>query len=133
MVKEVVVGEVFSDEMREAGEELVRRLDKAGLVVRAALWLFLPEVNLWRLIIASPEVRLYGPKKVYQKVQSVIRKMPETQKIGLQNVTVVDDNESLISALRSSFKTGTGISGIRFSRNTLNGHFIADAYIYRLT
>jgi hypothetical protein len=45
----------------------------------------------------------------------------------------VKDNDPLVLLLRKAIVTGPGISGIRFTSNSVNGTFIDDAYIYRLT
>jgi len=134
MAEEVVVKEILTQGMIETGAELTRLLDQAPLVVSASLWLYIPESNIWRLIIASPEVRTYGPKKVYQKIQPILSQIFEEElSIGLKDISVVENNNPLIALLRMAIRTGDGISGIRFSRNTINGHFIEDAYIYRMT
>jgi hypothetical protein len=134
MAEEAVVKESLSKEMIQAGADLTRRLDDARLRINASLWLYIPDSNLWRLIIASPAVREDGPKKVYQKIQSVLSKMAENElTIPLKDIRVIEDNDSLISLLRTAIRTGDGIFGERFSKNTINGHFIEDAYIYRMT
>ena len=134
MVTEVVVKESLSSEMISAGAELTRQLAETRFIVSASLWLYIPETNTWRFIVASPEVSAQGPKKVYQQVQSVISKMPEEQpKIPLKDVTVIDSNDPLVSLLRVAIRTGDGISGIRFTHNVINGVLIEDAYIYRIT
>jgi hypothetical protein len=38
----------------------------------------------------------------------------------------------MLSLLRVAISTGPGISGIRFTHNTINNVLIEDAYIYRL-
>ncbi|MBI3325977.1 MAG: hypothetical protein HYZ81_04640 [Nitrospinae bacterium] len=126
----VMTKETLTKEMIQAGAELTRRLDAAGLVVSASFWLYIPEANLWRLLIVSPEVSTAGPKKVYQKIQSVLPQIPE---IALQDISVVEQTNPLVSLLRTAVRTGEGISGIRFSKNTINGHFIEDVYIYRMS
>ena len=129
-----MVKEILTKEMIEAGADLTRRLDEAGLKVSASLWLYIPDSNLWRLIIASPAVRKDGPKKVYRKIQSVLSKIPgDAAIIRLKEISVVEDNDPLILLLRIPLRTGDDISGIRFSRNTINGHFIEDTYINRVT
>jgi len=134
MVTEVVVKESLSSEMISAGAELTRQLAETRFIVSASLWLYIPETNTWRFIVASPEVSAQGPKKVYQQVQSVISKMPEEQpKIPLKDVTVIDSNDPLVSLLRVAIRTGDGISGIRVTHNVINGVLIEDAYIYRIT
>ena len=74
MVTEMVVKESLSSEMIFAGAEIIRRLDETQLIVSASLWLYIPEIDAWRFIIASPEVGTQGPKKAYKKVPSVIIK-----------------------------------------------------------
>jgi hypothetical protein len=134
MAEEVVVKEVLTKEMIEAGAELTRLLDQTPLVVSASLWLYIPESNIWRLIVVSPEVETSGPRKVYQKIQPVLSQiLEEKRSIGLKDISVVENNNPLIALLRNAIRTGATISGIRFSRNAINGQFIEDAYIYRMT
>jgi hypothetical protein len=134
MAEETMVKETLTKEMLQAGADLVRRLDEAHLEVNAALWLYVPDANLWRLVIASPAVKDAGPKRVYQKIQSVLSQVPDgAYKITLSDISVVENTDPLVTLLRTSVKTGMDISELRFSRNTINGHFIEDAYLYRVT
>jgi hypothetical protein len=134
MAEETVVKEMLTQEMIQAGAEITRRLDEAHLEVCASLWLYIPDKNLWRLIVASPAVRRDGPKKVYQKIQTILSKMSDkTWKIPLYDISVVEESDPLIASLCTSMGTKDGISGRRFSRDTINGHFIEDAYIYKMT
>lgn len=130
---EAVVSNTLSQEMIKAGESLVTKLDKLRFIVDAALWLYLPEEQVWRLVIASPEVGVIGPQKSYKQVQSALGKLDEEQvKIPLKDITVVDTKDTLINLFGRAMKTGKGISGIRFSRSSINGVPIEDAYIYRM-
>lgn len=134
MAEETMVKEMLTKEMIQAGADLVRRLDEAHLEVDASLWLYIPDANLWRLVIASPAVKDEGPKRVYQKIQSVLSQAPDdAYKVALSDISVVENTDPLVTLLRTSVKTGMDISGRRFSRNTINGHFIEDAYLYRVT
>jgi len=134
MVTEMVVKESLSNEMISAGSELTRRLDESGFLVSAAFWLYESESNAWRFIIGSPELRTQGLKAAYKKVQAVVAAIPEEQStIPLKDISVLDSNDPFISLMRVAVKTGGGISGIRFTRNMINGVLIEDAYIYRLT
>jgi hypothetical protein len=138
MAEETVVKEMLTQERVQAGAELTRRLDEAHLEVCASFWLYMPDKNLWRLIVASPAVRQDGPKKVYQQIQTILSKMSDqTWKIPLHDISVVEDSDPLIVSLHTSLGTkdiGTkdGMAGRRFSRDTVNGHFIEDAYIYKM-
>lgn len=134
MAKEVVVKENLSEEMIEAGAMLTNLLGNTKLIISASLWFFIPESNIWRLIFASPEVRLNGPKKVYEQIQSILTLIPEDKpRINLKNVTVINDNNFLISLLRIAVKEHSSATGLRLSSNIINGYFIHDVLIYRIT
>jgi len=134
MATEVVVKPSLSDEMISAGAELTRRLDDARFIVSASLWLFTSETEGWRFLIGSPEVRTRGPRWAYKQVQTVVSKMPNAQaRIPLKDIAVIDSNDPLIKLLRVAIKTGGGTSGIRFTKNVINGTPIEDAYIYRIS
>ena len=134
MAEETIVKDILTKEMIQAGADLVHRLNAAQLEVSASLWLYIPDANLWRLVIASPAVKNEGPKRVYQKIQSVLSQVPDAAyKVTLSDISVVEHTDPLVTVLRTAVKTGMGRSGLRFSRNTINGHFIEDAYLYRVT
>lgn len=116
----------------EDGGRLIQALDKNGFVVQSAFWYLLPDETEWRLLIASPVVERDGPKKAYQRIQSALGRMDPSAALELQNISVVSTKDPLVRLLGRALRTGPGISGIRFSRNTIDGTFVEDAYIYRL-
>jgi hypothetical protein len=127
MVKEQLTGSMI-----DAGAELTKKLDESGLAVTTALWLFVPEVNEWRLLFASPDVGAKGPRDVYEKIQHAINQLGEkASAVPLSVVGLLDANDDLVRLLRVAIRTGPGVSRIRFSKNVINGHFIDDALIYR--
>lgn len=134
MAQDILVGEQLTDEMITAGEHVVGALDRLNVLVKGAFWLQLPDQHIWRLVIASPEVRTLGPKAVYRKVAAALKRLPSTVKpISTKDITVVEDNSPLVQLLRALVKTGPSISKIRMSRNVVNGQLIEDALLYRMT
>lgn len=134
MVEKVVVGGSLSDEMKNAGRELVDRLDKSEFKISSVFWFYQRDSEVWRFMIASPEVKTKGPRHAYEQIQKIIRGMPaQKPRLNLQDISVIDSSHRLVSLLKSAITTGKDISGIRFSKNTISGEFIEDAYIYRLT
>ena len=133
MDEETMVDEALTEEMISAGRELIKLLDQYKLSVSDSYWLYLSEINAWRLVIVSPEVLSNGPKNVYKSIQSILQKSSKHIGINLQDISVVGPNDFIATLFRTAIKTGKGISGIRFSRNTINGFYIDDAYIYRIT
>ncbi|MBK0383355.1 hypothetical protein I5M32_10320 [Pedobacter sp. SD-b] len=115
----------------EQGKQLVQFLDSKQFNIESAFWYFMEEPEVWRLIIASEEVDINGPKKTYRKILDYLKEKPEIE-IPLQAISVISISDTLNKTFKSFVKTGDEISGIRLSRNVINGVFIKDAYIYRV-
>ena len=132
MAEGAIIKEQLTGSMIDAGAELTKKLDESGLAVTTALWLFVPELNEWRLLFASPEVSTKGPRDVYEKIQQAINQLGEkASAVPLSVVGLLDANADLVRLLKVSIGTGLGVNRIRFSKNVINGHFIDDALIYR--
>ena len=135
MAEDVLVKEFLSDSMIKAGAELTRILiqDEMKWLVTASMWFYFPEENRWKLLFSSSSVGKEGPKHAYQHIQEAIGRLPQDiPKVNLKDISVMDNSHPLISLMKIAIRTGEGISGIRFSRNAINGQLIEDAYIYRL-
>ena len=133
MAENTVVKDQLTDAMVEAGAELTRKLDEAGLLTNAALWLFVPEINEWRLLFASPEVSVQGSRKVYEQIRVALEQLGDKASAApLSAIGLLDQNADLVKVLKIAIRTGPGIGRVRFSKNVINGHFIEDALIYRV-
>lgn len=132
MAKELLVTDALSEKMVQAGAKLVERLDADAANIKSALWLYFPDSRNWKLILASDSVETDGPRKLYEKIQGANRDAEEPEEIiSLNDIGVTTPKHELISMLSMMIGTGQGISGIRFTRNNINGLYIDDAYIYR--
>ena len=134
MAENTVVKDQLTESMIQAGAELTRKLDEIGLPTSAALWLFDTEVNEWRLLFASSEVSSQGPRQVYGRIRLALQELGE-KAVGapLSVIGLLDEHAELVKLLKNAIATGQGIARIRFSKNVINGHFIEDALIYRVT
>lgn len=113
-----------------AGRQITEALDDSGILVKGSLWFYVPEAFEWRLIVVTPLVDEKGPKAAYAAIQRSLRNRDIN--VPLRRITVMSPRHPLVQLLRVAVKTGKGISGIRFTGNTINNVFIEDAYIYRL-
>ena len=129
-----MVEEYLTKEMISVGEIFVRKLDEHELNANAAFWLYIPELEKWKLVISEAGVGTLGPKKIYEKIQHIMTESQETFKglLSLEDVALAKPNDQIIVLLRAAIQTGPGISGIRFKNNVINGTLIEDAYIYRI-
>lgn len=120
--------------MIEIGKRLLEVLEEERIKPAAALWYYYSEYERWKLLIAEYEVGSTGPMNLYRQIRGVLEQRKE-EFPGLQlfDVMLVKPDDPLLRLLRTTVKTGPGISGIRFSNNVINGTVIEDTYVYRLT
>jgi hypothetical protein len=130
MAEKTMVASNPPSEMIEAGKELLEQLDQVNYPVTAAFWVVLPESSLWRLMIASPEVRRLGPQRVYKHLLFHLKKLGSAV-LSLSDISVVEPHDPQIQLLRRAIRANR-ISEINFSGNTINGVSFPDAYIYRV-
>lgn len=132
MAENTVVKEQLTGEMIEAGERLTNRLAEMGLAIAAAMWFFLPDTNEWRLVFASSEVDVAGPREVYQKVQQALQSLGEdAAAVPFSSIHLLDANHLLVRVLRAVKDSGASLP-LRISREVTNGQLIEDAYVYRV-
>jgi hypothetical protein len=132
MAKDILVTESLADSMMKAGAKLIERLDAKNSEVKSAFWLYFSEEKTWKLIVASPLVDKEGPRDYYKRIIAANTLAPaEEEIVSLNDIGVTNTNHQIAQLLKFMIATGDGISGIRFSRNTINGVFIEDTYIYR--
>ena len=131
MAEETLVGDVLSSEMILSGKQLLSAAD-SKLPIAAAFWLLPPETSSWRLVLATPAVRAEGPKSVYKKLMALLKRIQTPAGLSMANISVIDTTDPVVSLFRTAIRTTHGIGDIRFTRNTINGVFIPDAYVYRI-
>lgn len=132
MAKDIVVAGSLTDSMIKAGAKLVKRLDTLDACITSAFWLYISDEKLWRLIICSPKVDVDGPREFYKKIVLANNTATAVEKVvSLNDIGVTGPSNHIVKLIRNVVATENGISEIRFSRCTINGHFIEDSYIYR--
>ena len=127
MVKTALV-----ETLKEAGNRLIQTLDVSDLEITAALWFYETETDSWRLLLATPLVATEGSRAAYERILQVLSSHPEIE-LHLTDITVLPPSDPLLQLLRTAIRTGHTIAGITFSRTVINGTYIEDAYIYRIT
>jgi hypothetical protein len=133
MAEDTLVKELLTDQLIAAGAELTRKLERSTWPVVASLWLYDSEINEWRLVIASPRVGSDGPLAAYREVSAALQAGGESVlPLSLEDISVVSAEDSRVRALAFAYPSGVDIEGHRIFRGAINGHYIDDAYIYRL-
>lgn len=133
MAQNTLVKEQLTDAMIDAGELLLRELDRLGVPLTSAFWLFDIEVNEWRLVFASPEAAKVGSLAIYRQLQSAVTALgPRISAVPFSSIQVMNEDAEIVHLLGLAVKTGDDIQRIRFSRNAINGRYIDDTLIYRV-
>ena len=100
--------------------------------VKAGFWLYYPESEEWRLVIATPLVDEQGSLRTYSQLQPVLLSIQPSD-LSLQNIAVMSPGDPLVKAFRGALRTSPGPSDIRFPRGTIEGRtYIEGAHVYRL-
>jgi|GEM_PF-525830 len=129
-----MVAKTLTKKMILSGAALVAMLDKRGLAPDAALWLYLPDIGEWKLVLAEVKLSRQGPRIFYKLIQDTISEGgPQLRELSLDSIALAVPDAPIIGLLSSVVDTGRGISGIRFRNNVVNGTVVEDAYIYRLS
>jgi hypothetical protein len=123
----------LNKQLIDAGAKLVQSVDKKGLSPDAAFWLYSSDSQAWRLFLVETKLGKAGPKDVYRQIQKVMKELPEeSQVLSLSDIGLLRSDAPFVKRLRTAFRTGRNIDGIRFTNNVVNGNLIEDAYIYRI-
>lgn len=92
-----MVNALLVREQVEAGRELLRKIEQAGIAVTAAMWRFLPESDEWRLFIYSPLVDQLSSRPVYQRIQPLLEGQHEAGEIFLDQITVAKSRDPFVA------------------------------------
>lgn len=115
----------------QMGVELVEMLDKALFPVTAAVWIYFPDVEQWRLLIRTPKAE----KDLLGALREVATTMDANgdlrSRIDFSRIKLVPPKDKVLAAMGSTVKA-EGLTTIRFVRNVIDGILIDDALIYRL-
>ena len=133
MAKEIFMTQWFSDAMRTAGEDLLRKLDESGAQVAAAFWLLDEKENKWELTIVSPLVGSEGPRNYYKRINDIHEACSDDENIvSLHDIRVTNIHNRIVDAMRKSVLNGAQLGNNRMGKNYIDGVYIEDMYLYKI-
>jgi len=128
-----LVRESLSTQEIACGEELLRRVKRAGINVVAAYWVRdrTPDVGPWILDIVTPQVDKEGPRRVYEMIQESVR-FPSRIPCGLDIniITVLGTKYSFFKMLKAAIRSDGALTNVLLSQLVV-GNSMFDLYIYR--
>ena len=114
-----------------AGLELVRALDRSTLSVSVALWLYSPEHEDWRFVLASRRLDEAEPSEAYGLVHDALTEAG----VSLERtpaLLILKMSDPFIRTLRRGFAKGRNVEGMRLGGQLIADRFVSDAVVYRI-
>ncbi len=125
MLKKVLVRELIED-----GERLLLELKQRDFPVTAAFWVDMPELDYWRLVVATSIVNERGPDVAYRVLRDALN-LIQPQELALDDIFVVssdgDDYHAYLSVLRGGYPAGTRSASGKVPRVVFE-----DSYVYQV-
>jgi hypothetical protein len=112
------------------GRRLLSALRKAGVPVKAAMWLRL-ENDTYDFYVVTPFVQEQGPLRTYRIIRDVISDMSELESLDFHDVMVSNSVDDFPNKLLSLIRLG-GKDEIKLSNLEIDGLRIMEALIYEV-
>jgi hypothetical protein len=113
------------------GAEVVEALDRSNLSASVALWLYSPEYEDWRFVLASRRLDAAEPSEAYGLVHNALA----AAGISLErtpSLLILKMSDPFIRALRRTFAKAKSVEGMRLGSQLIGDRFIEDALVYRI-
>jgi hypothetical protein len=114
-----------------AGQELLKLLDAKRFAVQSAAWIYFPEQEEWKFLIATPKAES-DLQRAYLELITILRTDPVLERtLDLSRLRIVRESDPILNALSQLFHVDEHAT-LRSAHNAINGIYIDDALIYRL-
>lgn len=114
-----------------AGLKLVQSLDRSALSISVALWLYSPEHEDWRFVLASRRLDEVEPSEAYGLVHDALT----AAGVSLEQtpaLLILKMSDPFIRALRRIFAKTKSVEGMRLGGQLIADRFVPDALVYRI-
>ncbi len=115
----------------KAGHTIVRGLDESGHSPRAALWVYAPETDTWKLWLVLDKA-MVDIRRFYRLLSDIARQhRDELGDIDAGDTTLVPAEHPAIQGLRRLMRM-PGLGSAVLSNNRLNGFYLPEAIVLRM-
>ena len=119
----------------QEGKLFLSELDKAGLEIKAAFWMYDETDSSWKLMIASSSEKLNINKNIldaYGTLTNIIRSIPNLSLLSSSDIVLIPLDHPLIKNIGPLIKTDSVIVDMRFSNTLLNNIYVEGMHLYRM-
>jgi hypothetical protein len=113
----------------EIGRQIAAALTRANIPVSVYLWAFVPQLQEWQFIVATPLVDSKGPLAAYGEVNKVLRKEGLFDETPRRRIFLRSPNDRVLKSLEKESRAVPQES-FRIVNEQIAGNFVEDAYLY---
>ena len=113
----------------EIGRRIVAALTRAAIPVTVYLWAFIPQLQEWQFIVATPLVDTKGPLAAYSEVNKALQKEGVFDDIPLRRIFLRSPNDRVLKSLERESRA-VPQEAFRVVNESIGGNFVEDAYLY---
>jgi hypothetical protein len=113
----------------EIGRRIVAALTRASIPVKVYLWAFIPQLQEWQFIVATPLIDTKGPLAAYGEVNKALQKDRIFDDAPLRRIFLRSPNDPVLKSLEKESRAITQ-EAFRVVNEQIAGNFVEDAYVY---
>jgi hypothetical protein len=113
------------------GPNLLRALDSSALSISVALWLYSPDHEDWRFVLASRRLDAAEPSEAYGLIHDALT----AAGISLEQtppLLILRMSDPFVRALRQIFSKTKRVEGMRLGGQLIGDRFVEDALVHRI-
>jgi hypothetical protein len=114
----------------EIGRRIVAALTRASIPVTVYLWAFIPQLQEWQFMVATPLVDTKGPLAAYGEVNRALQKDGVFDDIPLSRIFLKSPSDKVLKSLEKESRV-VPQETFRVVNDQIAGNFVEDAYLYR--
>lgn len=113
----------------DTGRRIIAALTRAEIPVNVYLWAFIPQLEEWQFIVATPLVDSKGPLSAYAEVNRALLKAGVFDNAPIRRIFLRSPNDRVLKMLEKESKAVPEES-FRVVNEQIAGNFVEDAYLY---
>src|SRR5579863_136779 len=113
----------------EIGRRIVAALTRASIPVTVYLWAFIPQLQEWQFMVATPLVDTKGPLAAYGEVNRALQKEGVFEDVPLRRIFLKSPNDRVLKSLEKESRA-LPQETFRVVNEQIAGNFVEDAYLY---
>lgn len=114
----------------EIGRRIVAALTRASVPVTVYLWAFVPQLQEWQFMVATPLVDTKGPLAAYGEVNRALQKEGIFDDVPLRRIFLRSPHDKVLKSLERESRA-VPQEAFRVVNEQIAGSFVEDAYLYQ--